>query len=245
MGPFPFDSKTAQYFRDEIEFPFFQYYLKDKGSPRFPEAWVFETGSNQWRKYDVWPPRNGRSRSIFLRPNGELGFDAPAESSAASFDEYLSDPSRPVEYTEQISVRMAGDYMVQDQRTASHRPDVLVYQTAPLTQDLTIVGPIQAKLFVSTSGTDSDWVVKLIDVYPSRRAGDWADDGSSSRLAGFQQLVRGDVMRGKFRNSLEKPGAIRPGPADSREFHHAGCRARLPKGPSDHGPDSELLVSAH
>ena len=209
LGPIPFDSKTGQYFREEIEFPFFQYYLKNKGTPRFPEAWLFETGSNQWRKYDVWPPRNGRSRSIFLRRNGELGFDAPAESSAVSFDEYLSDPSRPVEYTEQISVRMAGDYMVQDQRTASHRPDVLVYQTAHLEHDVTIVGPIKAKLFVSTSGTDSDWVVKLIDVYPSRRP-EMGGDGLPSRLAGYQQLIRGDVMRGKFRNSLEKPEPFVP-----------------------------------
>ncbi len=211
LGPLSFDSKTGQYFRDEIEFPFFQYYLKDKGSIGFPEAWLFETGSNQWRKYDVWPPKNGRPRSIFLRPHGELGFDAPTESSAASFDEYLSDPSKPVEYTEQISVRMMGDYMTQDHATASHRPDVLVYQTAPLSEDVTIVGPIQARLFVSTSGTDSDWIVKLIDVHPSHRAERGGDaDGFSNRLSGFQQLVRGDVMRGKFRNSLEKPEPFAP-----------------------------------
>jgi putative CocE/NonD family hydrolase len=211
LGPIPFDSKTGQYFRDEIEFPFFQYYLKDKGSIRFPEAWVFETGSNQWRRYDVWPPKNGRSKSIYLRPQGELGFDAPTESSAASYDEYISDPARPVEYTEQMSVRMTGDYMTQDQRTASRRPDVLVYQSAPLTQDVTIVGPIQARLFVSTSGTDSDWVVKLIDVHPSRRGERFGDgDGGSTHLSGFQQMVRGDVMRGKFRNNLEKPEPFVP-----------------------------------
>jgi putative CocE/NonD family hydrolase len=221
LGPIPFDSKTAVYFRDEIEFPFFQRYLKDKGSIALPEAWVFETGSNQWRKYDIWPPRNGRPRSLFFRPHGELGFDAPVESSAASFDEYPSDPSRPVEYTEQISVRMMGDYMTQDQRTVSHRPDVLVYQTAPLERDVTIVGPVQARLFVSTSGTDSDWVVKLIDVHPSRRterSGDGGGDGSGSRLAGFQQLVRGDVMRGKFRNSLEKPEPFVPDQPTSVNF---------------------------
>jgi putative CocE/NonD family hydrolase len=209
LGSIPFDSKTGQYFRDEIEFPFFQHYLKDKGSASFPEAWVFETGSNQWRRYDVWPPPSGRARSLFFQRGGALGFDAPAEMSAASYDEYLSDPSRPVEYTGQTSVRMLGDYMAQDQRPASHRPDVLVYQTAPLTEDVTIVGPIKARLFVSTSGTDSDWIVKLIDVHPSRRAGT-DGDGFSSRLAGFQQLVRGDVMRGKFRNSLERPEPFVP-----------------------------------
>jgi putative CocE/NonD family hydrolase len=219
LGPLSFDSKTGQYFRDEIEFPFFDYYLKDKGSIRFPEAWVFETGSNQWRRYDTWPPKNGRAKSIFLRPHGELGFDAPTETSAASYDEYASDPARPVEYTEQISVRMMGDYMTQDQRTASHRPDVLVYQSAPLTQDVTIAGPIQARLFVSTSGTDSDWVVKLIDVHPSRRAERFSDgEGSSTRLAGFQQMVRGDVMRGKFRNSLEKPEPFVPDQPTAMNF---------------------------
>jgi putative CocE/NonD family hydrolase len=203
LGPVPFNSNTAAYFRENIEFPFFQYYLKGKGSPSFPEAWIFETGSNRWRTFDAWPPRNTRTRPIFLRAHGALAFEPPADTTAEAFDEYISDPARPVDYLGRTETSMAGDYMVHDQRIASHRPDVLVYQTEALPADLTLAGRIQARLFVSTSGTDSDWVVKLIDVYPDETAD---PDGSQSgiKLGGYQQLVRGDVMRGKFRNSLEK-----------------------------------------
>ncbi|MFI5459055.1 MAG: CocE/NonD family hydrolase [Isosphaerales bacterium] len=209
LGPVPFSSKTSEYFREKIEFPFFQYYLKGKGSPSFPEAWVFETGTNQWKTYDVWPPRNVQRRSLFLQAGGGLAFDAPAGPVDSAFDEYVSDPARPVEYIDQIENRMTADYMVQDQRFASRRPDVLVYQGAELTTDVTIAGPILARLFVSTSGTDSDWVVKLIDVYPDDYSGSGAGE-SSPKFGGFQQLVRGDVMRGKFRNSLEKPEPFSP-----------------------------------
>jgi putative CocE/NonD family hydrolase len=213
LGHVPFDSKTSEFFREKIEFPFFQYYLKDQGTPRFPEAWVFETGSNQWRTFEAWPPRKARPRSIFLQPNGALGFDPPAPVASgpggALFDEYVSDPAHPVEYTEEIAIGMAGDYMIRDQRVASRRPDVIVYTSASLKEGLTIAGPIQARLFVSTSGTDSDWVVKLIDVYP-----DDAPDGDTNgpvKFGGYQQLVRGDVMRGKFRNSLSKAEPFVPG----------------------------------
>jgi len=209
LGPVPFSSKTAEYYREKIEFPFFQYYLKGKGSPSFPEAWVFETGTNQWKTYDVWPPRNVQRRSLFLQPGGGLSFDAPAGSAEPGFDEYVSDPARPVEYIDQIEIRMTGDYMVQDQRFASRRPDVLVYEGAELTADMTIAGPILARLFVSTSGTDSDWVVKLIDVYPDDSSVSGGGE-SSPKFGGYQQLVRGDVMRGKFRNSLEKPEPFSP-----------------------------------
>jgi len=209
LGPLPFSSKTAEYYRERIEFPFFQYHLKDKGTPRFPEAWVFETGTNQWKTYDVWPPRNAQKRSLFLQSGGGLAFDAPASSGEPAFDEYVSDPARPVEYIDQIANRMTPDYMTQDQRVASRRPDVLLYEGPELTEDLTIAGPIQARLFVSTSGTDSDWIVKLVDVYPDNFP-DAAANASSVKLGGFQQLVRGDVMRGKFRNSLEKPEPFSP-----------------------------------
>ena len=209
LGPVPFNSNTAAYYREHIEFPFFQYYLKAKGSPTFPEAWVFETGTNQWRTFDAWPPRKTERRSLFLQAQGGLTFDAPSDGNAKSFDEYASDPSRPVEFIDQIEIGMTGDYMVQDQRVASRRPDVLVYQGGELAEDMTIVGPIQARLFVSTSGTDSDWVVKLIDVYPD----DYPNGTSGSsgvKFGGYQQLVRGDVMRGKFRNSLTKPEPFVP-----------------------------------
>jgi putative CocE/NonD family hydrolase len=213
LGPVPFNSKTAEFFRERIEFPFFQHHLKGTGTTDFPEAWVFETGTNQWRTFETWPPRKARPRSLFLRPHGGLGFD-PAEpgsghGDALPFDEYVSDPAHPVEYIEQVENGMAGDYMIQDQRVASRRPDVIVYTSGELKEDLTVLGPIQARLFVSTSGTDSDWVVKLIDVYPD----DYPDGDSDAtvKFGGYQQLVRGDVMRGKFRNSLSRPEPFVPG----------------------------------
>jgi putative CocE/NonD family hydrolase len=220
LGPVPFHSKTGEYFRERIQFPFFQYYLKGRGTPDFPEAWIFETGTNQWRAFDAWPPRRVRPRSLFLQAHGGLGFDpqAPASSGGdvAPFDEYVSDPAHPVEYTEQIENGMTGDYMIRDQRIASRRPDVAVYASDELKEDLTIVGPIQARLFVSTSGTDSDWVVKLIDVYPD----DYPDGEPDARakFGGYQQLVRGDVMRGKFRNSLSKPEPFVPNAPTSVNF---------------------------
>jgi putative CocE/NonD family hydrolase len=209
LGPVSFSSKTAEFYREKIEYPFFQYYLKGKGSPSFPEAWVFETGTNQWKTYDVWPPRNVRRRSLFLQPQGGLAFESTSNPSGASFDEYVSDPAHPVEYIDQIEIGMTGDYMIQDQRVAARRPDVLVYESEALATDVSIAGPIQAKIFVSTSGTDSDWVVKLIDVYPDDiSSGD--SNASAVKFGGYQQLVRGDVMRGKFRNSLEKPEPFVP-----------------------------------
>ncbi|MGP0065344.1 MAG: CocE/NonD family hydrolase [Isosphaeraceae bacterium] len=210
LGPVPFHSDTAAYYRENIEFPFFQYHLKGKGSSSFPEAWVFETGTNQWRTFDAWPPRKVKTRSLFLQPHAALGFEPSGGGDAKHYDEYTSDPSRPVEYIDKIEIGMTGDYMIQDQRIPGRRPDVLVYASGDLKEDLTIVGPIQARLFVSTSGTDSDWVVKLIDVYPD----DYPTPGSDAaavKLGGYQQLVRGDVMRGKFRNSLSKPEPFVPG----------------------------------
>jgi putative CocE/NonD family hydrolase len=215
LGPIPFNSNTAAFFREQIEFPFFQYYLKGKGTPNFPEAWVFETGTNQWRKYDSWPPRKTHSRSLFLHAAGKLEFTAPAEADKDGFDEYTSDPAKPVQYIDTPSTRMAGDYMIHDQRVASRRPDVLVYQSEPLEQDLTVVGPIQARFVVSTTGTDSDWIIKLIDVYPNDHPGTGA---GNVPLGGYQQLVRGDVMRGKYRNSLSAPEPFEPGRSTPLNF---------------------------
>jgi putative CocE/NonD family hydrolase len=206
LGPIPFNSATSAYYREHIEFPFFQHFLKGKGVANFPEARVFETGTNQWRSYDTWPPRSTKPRSLFLNSAGRITFDAPSGSTRPACDEYVSDPARPVEFIEPIAQRMTGDYMIQDQRFASRRPDVLVYQTPALDADLTLVGPIQARLFVSTSGTDSDWIVKLIDVYP----GTFPGTGAGVPLGGYQQLVRGDVMRGKFRKSLSAPEPFVP-----------------------------------
>jgi putative CocE/NonD family hydrolase len=168
---------------------------------------VFETGTNVWRQYDNWPPKNVEKQSFYLQASGGLSGDQPPSSDG--FDEYISDPTRPVPFQEKIDIGMSATYMLDDQRFASRRPDVLVYQSPVLEQDVTLAGPINAKLFVSTSGTDADWVVKLIDVYPS----DYPDpqpNPSGVRMGGFQQLVRGDVMRGKFRNSYEKPEPFKP-----------------------------------
>lgn len=210
LGRVAFNSKTADFYREQIELPFFEFHLKGKGDGKRPEAWVFETGTNQWRKHDVWPPKSSQPKSLYLRAGGKLSLEAPDASNPADVrDEYPSDPAKPVPYQDKIVIGMSGDYMIEDQRFAARRPDVLVYQTDPLEEDMTLVGPIQVELHVSTSGTDSDFVVKLVDVYPD----DYPDPEPNSagvRMGGFQQLVRGDVMRGKFRNSFEKPEAFTP-----------------------------------
>jgi putative CocE/NonD family hydrolase len=210
FGDIPFNSKTSEFYREKIEFPFFQQYLKGKGETKHPEAWVFETGTNQWRKYDTWPPRKTNSTSLYFHAGQRLSLDAPTSKDRQNvFDEYLSDPNKPVPYINKITTGMAAEYMIADQRFAARRPDVLVYQSDVLAEDVTIAGPVEVDLFVSTSGTDSDWVVKLIDVYPD----DYPDakkNPKEVRMGGYQQLVRGDVMRGKFRNSLEQPEPFEP-----------------------------------
>jgi hypothetical protein len=173
------------------------------------KATVFETGTNQWRRYESWPPPNAKPKSLYFRADGRLSFDAPPESGEV-FDEFLSDPAKPVPYINKIGIGMDREYMVADQRFAARRPDVLVYVSDVLTADVTIAGAIEPELFVSTTGTDADWIVKLIDVYPD----DFSDpdpNPTGQRMAGFQQLIRGDVMRGKFRNSLSRPEPFTPG----------------------------------
>jgi putative CocE/NonD family hydrolase len=213
LGRVSFDAKTSEFFRENIEFPFFEHHLKGKGDADYPEAWVFETGRNQWRRHDAWPPKHVQARSLYLRASGRLSFESPDPPGDGeppdAHDEYVSDPAKPVPYTEQTSIGMTPDYMVQDQRFAARRPDVLVYETEPLEADMTLVGPIGAELHVATSGTDSDWVVKLIDVYPD----DYPDpdpNPAQVHMGGYQQLVRGDVMRGKFRDSFESPEPFTP-----------------------------------
>ncbi|MEO7142078.1 MAG: CocE/NonD family hydrolase [Bryobacteraceae bacterium] len=200
LGDVRFNSKTSVYFRDHIEFPFFLFHLKAKGDPKIPKAWMFETGTNQWRRFDAWPPKTAAPRALYLRAEGKLSFDPPAETGSA-YDEYVSDPAKPVPIMAKIALDMPREYMTSDQRFAARRTDVLAYQTDPLEQDITIAGPIAPALWVSTSGTDSDFIVKLIDVYP----GEYPD-----KLGGYQQLVRGEPFRGKFRNSFEKPQAFQP-----------------------------------
>jgi putative CocE/NonD family hydrolase len=209
LGDARFDSATSEFYREHVELPFFNFFLKDKGKHELPEALLFETGTNQWRRFEQWPPMRATTKSLYLHANGKLSFTAPSSDAASEFDEYVSDPKKPVPITPGIARGMDQRYMVDDQRYAARRPDVLVYVSDELEEDVTIAGPIIPSLYVSTSGTDQDFVVKLIDVYPDR----YPDEKGSlnNTLGGYQQLVRGDVIRGKFRNSLEKPEPFEPG----------------------------------
>jgi putative CocE/NonD family hydrolase len=211
VGPVSFGSNTSEWYREHVEFPFFLKHLKGRAVKDVPEALMFLTGLNEWRRHDVWPPKTSTSKTLHLGAGGTLAWNAPAE--ADGFDEYVSDPNKPVPLVGYVAQNMPGDYMTSDQRFASQRPDVLTYQTAPLTEDLTIAGPIDVTLHVSTTGTDADFVVKLVDVYP----GDVPSPvqppdtpGYPLRLGGHQQLVRGEPFRGKFRNSFEKPEPFVP-----------------------------------
>ena len=213
LGYIKFDAKTSKYYGKQIETPFFEHYLKGKGDGKFPKAHVFETGTNQWRKFESWPPPAAKARSLYLTANGKLSWQAPAETAAA--DEFTSDPAKPVPVVIDIAIAMTREHMLDDQRFAASRPDVLVYESDVLEEDVTIAGPVLNSLFVSTTGTDADWIVKLIDVLPdSIPAPEIVPNKSVDRrppLAGFQMLVRGEVFRGKFRNSFSKPEPFTPG----------------------------------
>jgi hypothetical protein len=215
LGAVSFDSKTGEFFGEHIELPFFQYYLKERSDLDLPKAYVFETGSNQWRKYDAWPPKDAQVKSIYFHPGGKLSFTPPSED--AAFDEYISDPAKPVPYISETSPTMTREHMVEDQRFASTRPDVLVYETEPLTADVTLAGPVNPRLFVSTTGTDSDWVVKLIDVYPDNFPNP-DPNPTGVKMGGYQQLVRGELMRGRYRHSYEKPEPFTPGKVDQVDY---------------------------
>ncbi len=210
LGYVKFDAKTSDFYRESIEFPFFEHHLKGAPDPKLPEAFVFETGRNEWKKLDAWPPKTVQPHALVLLGDGKLAVDGKPEPDPAGFAEYPSDPAKPVPSNPNIAIGMTREYMVDDQRFAGRRPDVLVFQSEPLEADLTLAGPIRPDLHVSTSGTDSDWIVKVIDVYPD----DYPDpdpNPSGVKMGGFQQLVRGDVMRGKFRDSFETPKPFEPG----------------------------------
>jgi uncharacterized protein len=223
LGDVKFNAKTGEYFRKNIQFPFFEYYLKDKGT-QMPEAYMFETGTNVWRKYEAWPPPQAKAKLLYFHAGGKLSFDLPAANEGS--DSYVSDPAHPVPFVGYVTDTVPQRYMVDDQRFAATRPDVLVYETDPLTEDVTIAGPISPKLKVATTGTDSDFVVKLIDVYPndfpdpdtSSATGKRVIDTPALRMGGYQQLLRGEPMRGKFRNSWEKPEAFAPGKMAEVDF---------------------------
>jgi putative CocE/NonD family hydrolase len=233
LGRVQFDVNTGDYYRKNILFPFFEQYLKGNGDAKLPKAFVFETGTNVWRRYSAWPPKEAVAKTLYFRAGGGLSFDPPSGAAGApGYDEYVSDPAKPVPFVSYVADEVPQEYMDSDQRFAASRTDVLVYETPVLQEDVSIAGPITPHLFVSTSGTDSDWDVKLIDVYPNDYPDSRFDEPKPDRatprtdvgpppftMAGYQQLVRGEPFRGKFRHSFEKPEPFTPGKVEEVNFH--------------------------
>jgi putative CocE/NonD family hydrolase len=209
LGQIQFWSNTAEYFRKRIEAPWFAYWLHDKGSLPLKESLLFQTGSDTWTSFDAWPPGDGQGRNLYFSEGGRLTFNAPTNDGADAFDSFVSDPTHPVPYRHRpVDMTYPDDHpggwytwLVQDQRFVENRPDVLTWQTEELREDLTIAGQVTARLFASTTGTDSDWVVKLIDVYPQKVESDW-------KLSGYELMIADEIFRGRYRKSYEKPEAI-------------------------------------
>jgi len=209
LGNINFDSSTGETFRKNIQARWFSYYLKGKGEGNFAEAITFQTGSNTWKTYDNWPPKEAVKKNIYFREDGKLSFEKPASNNTDSFDSYISDPAHPVPYrTRPVEETYSPGsrwytWLTEDQRFVHNRPDVLSWETETLEEDVTVTGTITAKLFAATTGSDADWIVKLIDVYPEK----YPDD---PKMGGYQFMVANDVFRGRFRNSFEKPEPITP-----------------------------------
>ncbi|MBN2415445.1 CocE/NonD family hydrolase [bacterium] len=214
MGVFDFAGTIAR-FQEKVELPFFNYYLKDTGEPDLPEAFVYDTGKNEWRSYTAWPPGESSRFDWFLAADNHLS-PGSAVMTGDAYDAYVSDPADPVPYTREPKIRndmgvaYNVEYFVEDQRFLADRSDVLRYTSEAMREDITVAGPVTAELYVSTTGTDADWVVKVIDVYPDD-APDPADNPDSVSMGGYQRLVRGEIMRGKFRNSFSEPEPFVPG----------------------------------
>jgi hypothetical protein len=225
LGNVSWGSATSDSFEINIQAPWFAYWLRDKGDGRFPEARLFDGGTDRWRSFDRWPPREAQARDLYFRDGGRLSFERPVEREGA--DEYRSDPAnpvpyrpRPVEVTYSPGSRWAR-WMTEDQRFVDGRPDVRTWATPPLTDDLTIAGDVTAHLFASTTGSDADWVVKLIDVYPDSASGA-PEVAARPGMAGYELMVAGDIMRGRYRRSWERPEPIRSGAVESYtvDLHH-------------------------
>jgi uncharacterized protein len=213
IGAIDFGQDTSQWFRDNVQARWFGYWLKGEGTLDFPPVMAFRTGENRWERYDTWPPRTEiQERSLYLRAGGSLSFEAPAESGADQHDDYVSDPAKPVPYFPRpISDEYWAEWQIADQRFVDGRPDVLTYESEPLKEDITVSGDPVAHLFASTSGSDSDWVVKLIDVYPEDRTLD-------AGVRGYQLMIAGEVFRARYRNSFEKPQPLVPGEVTAYEI---------------------------
>lgn len=231
LGNIDFGSPTSKYFRESIQAPFFAFYLKDKGTLRQPEAITFEGGSNSWRTYDSWPPKRGvTDRSLYMHANGRLSFEPPREDERPPYDQYLSDPAHPVPYRHRpiqatYDPRGSGWYtwLTEDQRFVDNRPDVMTWSTELLSGDVTIAGEVIAHLFAATTGTDADWIVKLIDVYPEKNDAD-------PKLGGYEFMVSNEVFRGRYRNSYEQPTPITPNEVDQYNVDMHGQSYRFQKG---------------
>lgn len=208
FGDINFGQATSTSYQKNLEFPFFMQYLKNSADAKLAEANIFVTGSNEWKGFETWPPKNTETKNLYFQPEGKLSFEKP--TATESFNQYESDPNAPVPYQDGVQARRTREYMIDDQRFAARRPDVQVFQTAVLTEDMTMAGPLMANLVVSTTGTDADYVVKLIDVYPEDAIA-MEPNPKNIIMGGYQMLVRGEVMRGKFRNSFENPEPFTPG----------------------------------
>lgn len=217
LGHIRFGSETSRRFQTEVQFPFFQCHLKDRCAEPLAEATVFETGQNVWRTYETWPPREARQRKLYFHPNGRLSFDPPRAAAGRGYDEYVHDPGKPVPFSAETRTTQGHLWMIEDQRFAATRPDVLVYESEPLEEEVTIAGPIVASLHASTSGTDVDWVVKLIDVLPGDTPNN-EPNPAGVRMGHFQMLLAGEVFRAKYRRSYEKPVPMVPGQVTRFEF---------------------------
>jgi putative CocE/NonD family hydrolase len=209
LGKIDFDSGTGKYFRERVQAPWFASFLKDKGTPHRPEALVFETGSNRWVSHDRWPPRQGvTARNLYFHPDGRLSFEPPRAGPGAGCDCYVSDPARPVPYRPRpVEPTYPGPgwpvWLTEDQRFVHLRPDVLSWETGPLPEDVRVAGDLAARLYAATSGTDSDWVVKLIDVYPE-------DYPRDPKMGGYQLMVAAEVFRARYRKGFEAPEPVEP-----------------------------------
>ena len=216
LGNISFGSPTSYWYQEHIELPFFNFYLKGKGDLKdIAEATIFFSGENQWKTFERWPPANKQDRTLFLHANGGLSFTAPTAGEGSS--SYTSDPAKPVPYAADVHWERTREYMLDDQRFAARRPDVLVFESAPLESDLRLGGPVIAHIKTAISTTDADFVVKLIDVFPDEYKDD-NNPGNPYPMGGYQMLVRAEIMRGRFRNSLEKPSAFVPNRVEQFKF---------------------------
>jgi uncharacterized protein len=235
MGNAQFGSNTASWYQQNIEIPFFNYFLKGKGDvSKIAEANIFITGANEWKTFNQWPPMNKEDKAIYLQEDGKLDWTKPTATNG--FDGYTSDPSKPVPYMEDVHFNRSRTYMTDDQRFASRRPDVLVFETGKLTEDVTVTGNVIADLMTSISTTDADFVVKIIDVFPDNLSYNnvniYAEEDASKDypMGGYQMLVRAEVFRGRYRNSYENPAAFTPGKVEEVKFELPSIAHTFKKG---------------